>query len=228
MKFACCACEICQATLFRFREAIQLHRETGQFLIKTGITFAAMTPYFLLKGEMVNHCYTRNLVFRRESKMKAALLAGVILASSVVIASQATGAVQHKGHRHYVRTCTDKVLCRKIDKLSLEVSKGLQTLNDTVTSGQTAEADFNSKSLALSQETLTSLKAVESQGAQAQHAILLTFDDRALSTDETPEAAATKVCTDAGFKTGKAVDVSRTHYVFRSNADYLRSAVCTY
>ncbi len=157
----------------------------------------------------------------------AVLSATATLAMSPVVctAAQTTPSSHVK---HHAKTCQDKILCAKLDRLSANMTKGFDALGDSVTQQQTANADFQSKSLALSLDSLTSLKAIQAQGTEVQHAILLSYDDKPLAVDENADTTATKACTDAGFKAGKPVDVSKRHGLFSSGNQYLKSVVCTY
>lgn len=154
----------------------------------------------------------------------------VAAAASQPALATTTSTTAKKVHHHAIR-CSDKVLCHKIDNLSAAMNKNFQTLGTTVTAGQTEEADYHTKSLAIQTDTLAMTKSIEgyeSQGAQVQHAIFLSFDDKPLAVNEDASSTATKVCTDAGFKAGKPVDITDKHYVFRSSEHLLKSVVCTY
>jgi len=162
--------------------------------------------------------------------MKTALVLCALLttagASQPVLAATAT----KKPHHHVVH-CNDKVLCQKIDSLSATMDKSFQSLGTTIANGQSQEADYHAKSLAIQTETLTLTKSIEgdeAQGAQVQHAIFLSFEDKPLALNEDPTTTATKVCTDAGFKGGKPVDISDKHYIFKNSEHLLKSVVCTY
>ncbi len=162
--------------------------------------------------------------------MKTALALCVALAAATVGQPALATTMAKKPHHHAIR-CNDKVLCHKIDNLSATMSKNFQSLGTTVANGQAEEADYHAKSLAIQTDTLTLTKSIEgyeAQGAQVQHAIFLSFEDKPLAASEDPNATATKVCTDAGFKSGKPVDVTDKHYVFRNSEHLLKSVVCTY
>ncbi len=164
-------------------------------------------------------------------KTALAFCALVIAATASQPALATTASTTTKKAHHHAIHCSDKVLCHKIDNLSAAMNKNFQNLGTTVTTGQAEEADYHTKSLAMQTDTLALTKSIEgyeSQGAQVQHAIFLSFDDKPLAANEDPSATATKVCTDAGFKAGKPVDVTDKHYVFRNSEHLLKSVVCTY
>lgn len=166
--------------------------------------------------------------------MKLAIGICAVFAASIcyqpAVAATTTAAVK-KTHHHVAAHCSDKVLCHKIDSLSANLNRNFQSLGTSVAAGQAASADYQAKSLQNQADTLTLVKSIEgyeAQGAQVQHAIYFSFDDKPLDANEDPSATATKVCTDAGFKAGKPVDISQTHHIFSSNQRLLKSVVCTY
>jgi hypothetical protein len=120
--------------------------------------------------------------------------------------------------------CADRVLCRKVDSLSARIN----TLSETVKTGNASEAEYFAKQGAVSDQMLTSLKAIEAQGATQQSAILLSFADRQLAEGQDAATVANQLCTDSGFKSGKAVDVSKKGGWFSGNTMYLKSVVCMY
>lgn len=158
-----------------------------------------------------------------------ALLAATALVATSALATavSADAATKHRVH-HRAPTCNDKVLCRKVDGLSASMTKNFASLTDTVKAGQAEEADYHTKSLAYSDQMLTSIKAIEAQGGQTHSAILLSFDNKQLAQGEDAGATANQLCVDSGFKAGKPVDVSAKHGMFSSNATYLKSVVCTF
>jgi hypothetical protein len=120
--------------------------------------------------------------------------------------------------------CADRVMCRKLDSLSAKMS----SLTDTVKANNATQSEFFTKQGAVSDQMLTSLKAIEAQGANPQNAILLSFADRQLAEGEAPATVANQLCIDAGFKAGKPVDVSKKSGWFSGSSTYLKSVVCTF
>jgi len=117
-------------------------------------------------------------------------------------------------------------MCRKIDTLSAKIDKNFAILGDTVKAGQAENAAYHTQQISYSEQMLTSIKGIKAQGGQSTSAILLSFSDRKLLEGETAAAVANQTCVDAGFKEGKAVDVSTKHG-WSNNGKYLKSVVCT-
>ena len=138
----------------------------------------------------------------------------------------AAATMKHK-IRHHPVVCNDKLMCRKIDTLSVKIDKNFASLTDTVKAGQAEDAAYHTKQISYSEQMLTSIKNIEAQGGQSKSAILLSFSDRKLAEGETAAAVANQTCVDAGFKEGKAVDVSAKHG-WSSSGTYLKSVVCTF